>query len=281
MSEAAALPVVETPPATEANVAPALADTPSQDTEKVEAVAQKTYTEDEVKALKDAEGAKIRSKYERKLERQRIEAETRQKVQQEQAAQKTELPTNNEPTREQFENYEDYIEARATYRAELKAAELVDKKLNEKEQTERSAREAVQNRTISEHWTKREAAFTESADDYEDLVVPFVQEEMQQIDLTTRRAIVESDLGPNILYYLAKNPDEFERIADLSPLRQIAEIGKLEDKVAKPPAKKASNAPDPIKPVGTKASVEVSPENMTDKQFAEWRRSQIRARNSH
>jgi hypothetical protein len=259
----------------------AIPEVPVETTETPAPATEETQVEQESEEKKQG-------KFQRRLDRQktaRIVAETEARILREQlaAVQKSPAtePTGTEPTRDQFENYEDYIEARATYRAELKAAELVDKKLNEKEQTERSAREAVQHRTISEHWTKREAAFTESADDYEDLVVPFVQEEMQQIDLTTRRAIVESDLGPNILYYLAKNPDEFERIADLSPLRQIAEIGKLEDKVAKPPAKKASNAPDPIKPVGTKATVEVSPENMTDKQFAEWRRAQIRARNSH
>ena len=67
--------------------------------------------------------------------------------------------------------------------------------------------------------------------------------------------IAASEIGPEIAYYLGSNPDEARRIAALPALRQAAEIGKIEAKlVDNPPAAKVSSAPNPIKPVGSRAS---------------------------
>lgn len=54
-------------------------------------------------------------------------------------------------------------------------------------------------------------------------------------------------------YYLGKNPKEAKRIAALSPVKQIAEIARLADKIeAKRQSQvtRPSAAPEPIKPVG-------------------------------
>jgi hypothetical protein len=73
-----------------------------------------------------------------------------------------------------------------------------------------------------------------------------------QISQPVTELIFESDVGPAIAYYLAENEEETERINRLSPARQLAEIGKLEAKLAAPVAKekkKVSQAPAPVKPV--------------------------------
>lgn len=63
--------------------------------------------------------------------------------------------------------------------------------------------------------------------------------------------IDDDDVRTETAYFLASNQKEVRRISRLSPLRQAAEVGKLEAKIAsKPPPKKASKAPKPIKPVG-------------------------------
>lgn len=73
-------------------------------------------------------------------------------------------------------------------------------------------------------------------------------------------AIVTSEKGPEIAYQLAKNPDEARRIAALSPVRQIAELGKIEAAIEakasadqsadkKPPAEKKP-LPKPAANVG-------------------------------
>lgn len=63
-------------------------------------------------------------------------------------------------------------------------------------------------------------------------------------------ALIDSDIAPVLMKYMADNPDEVERIAKLSASRQAAELGKLEAKLADSPApKKVSSAPAPINPL--------------------------------
>jgi len=61
-------------------------------------------------------------------------------------------------------------------------------------------------------------------------------------------AIRESDVGPKVVAHLTSNPDEADRIAKLTPARQIAEIGKLEIKLSQVVQK--TTLPKPITPVG-------------------------------
>ena len=49
------------------------------------------------------------------------------------------------------------------------------------------------------------------------------------------QAIFETELEPQIAYYLATNPGEVERIAQLTPAGQVRAIAKLEDKLSAPP----------------------------------------------
>lgn len=63
-------------------------------------------------------------------------------------------------------------------------------------------------------------------------------------------AIQASEQGPDVLYWLGSNPKEAAKIANLPPILQAKEIGKIEATLAaNPPAKKMSGAPAPIKPV--------------------------------
>lgn len=68
-------------------------------------------------------------------------------------------------------------------------------------------------------------------------------------------AILESDIGPEIAYYLGSKPNEARRIADMSPFAQAKEIGRLEASLAaNPPAKRTSSAPPPIAPVTARSA---------------------------
>ena len=86
--------------------------------------------------------------------------------------------------------------------------------------------------------------------------------------------IAESELGPLIGYHLAKHPEELERLSKLSPIRAVAELGKLETKLETKaaPAEKPraevppiSRAPSPIAPLDTggTAAVTKDPANMS------------------
>ena len=74
-----------------------------------------------------------------------------------------------------------------------------------------------------------------------------------------RDAILESDVGPKILYHLAENPEIAEKLSSLSTASALREIGKLEarfEKVEAPAAKavSVSKAPAPIAPLKAKGS---------------------------
>jgi len=66
--------------------------------------------------------------------------------------------------------------------------------------------------------------------------------------------IQNSDVGPDIAYYLGANAKEAERISQLSPFLQAKEIGRIEAKLgSEPPAKRTTSAPAPITPVTSRA----------------------------
>lgn len=84
--------------------------------------------------------------------------------------------------------------------------------------------------------------------------------------------IVDSDEAAKIIHYLGNDLDEAARIVSLPPVRMAREITKLEAKLADQ-SKKISNAPDPIKPIGGSSKNTKSPGQMSDEEYAKWRKS--------
>jgi hypothetical protein len=69
------------------------------------------------------------------------------------------------------------------------------------------------------------------------------------------QTIRESDIGPDVAYYLGTNPKEAARISKLSPASQIKEVGKIEIRLeSNPSVKKTTNAPAPIAPVSARST---------------------------
>ena len=100
-----------------------------------------------------------------------------------------------------------------------------------------------------------------------------------------RDAILESEVGPKILYHFAKNPDEAERIGKLSVAKALKELGKLEATLQTNPVKTGKNpvsqvskevkpAVEPISPLrGANAPVEpaVGSDGKFKGSYAEWK----------
>lgn len=92
---------------------------------------------------------------------------------------------------------------------------------------------------------------------------------------------LDSEHGARIAYHLAKNEDEYEKVLNMSPVRRIAYLGKLEDKLAKPAPvqqKQVSKAPAKLADVKPGGSVKPPPtgaERFQSKAaWKEWRASQ-------
>ena len=140
------------------------------------------------------------------------------------------------PPADQFESPEAYAEALALQKAE----ELVAQREAAKRQTQ-----------VLDSYHEREEDARSKYDDFEQVAynraVPITQ--------TMAEAIRESEVGPDVAYYLGTNIDEASRISKLSIASQAREIGKIEAKLAAaPPVKKTSSAPAPITPVTPRSS---------------------------
>ena len=199
--------------------------------------------------------AKRQSKFQRRLDRQksaRVAAETELRLTKERLAQleaqKAPTQDTGEPKREDFQDYEAYLRAVTKHDAAAETSKALKAEREANQSRERRERDATGQDKLAKSWTERETAYQAEKKDYLEAVTPYVEEDLGHLSDGARRAIIESDLGPQLLHHLATNPDDHERIADLSPVRQVAELGKLEVTM-KPVAKKASNAPAPITPV--------------------------------
>jgi len=78
-----------------------------------------------------------------------------------------------------------------------------------------------------------------------------------------------------LLYHLGKNPELASELADLSPAKLAKRLDRIELDLTTP---KQSKAPTPLTPVNPRGSSSKDPSNMTDREFANWRREQIKSR---
>jgi hypothetical protein len=239
-------PAVEAP-ATEPSVAPESTDTPTDEPAKEEAAAPKVFTEEEVQAQINAKAAEIRNRYERKLEKARIEAETRAKVMQEVAAKQE---VQDAPREEDFADYSDYLKAVARYEVKQELAQEREQQRNQeaqRSQQSEQARKAELEEALMEKGVNKYPDFEEVAESTGELL----RTKGLKFSQAMLGALLEADNSQDIVYHLGKSPEEAERIARLPAYAQAKEIGKLEEKLSTPPKKSISKAPEPITPVST------------------------------
>lgn len=166
-----------------------------------------------------------------------------------------------EPKIEDFEDAKDYIKAAAKYAIqEEKKAEAAERS----REAEAKVLEAKSN-----SWAERQSSVRESISDYDEVV--------SGADLPVsnhvRDALLDSEKGPELVYHFAKNPDVLDRLNSLPERQAAMEIGRLEARLTTPEAapKPISNAPPPIKPVGSgRTNASRDPEQMSPGELKTW-----------
>jgi len=228
-----------------------VAETPEQQAAKQESRRQKAAR----RAAADLAAART----EARIYREQLEAkEAKQAV-------STEQP---EPRREDFPDDYQYIRAVNAYDTKkMLDAEKAERKATEGKQAQ--SRQSEASEKIAKAWEDREKSFAATAKDYHEVVGEFAEEGLHKLSMQFRTAIVESEAGPALLHYLAKNEEVADRIAALSPTRQIIELGKLEDKVSKP-ATRTTNAPAPTRPVSASSGGNKDIAKMSPMEFRAW-----------
>jgi hypothetical protein len=172
-----------------------------------------------------------------------------------------------------------------------------DRKLEERQQEAQQARAAAVQEQLIDDWQRRLDLAKADLADFDEVVGK------SEIDMPNHLyfAIVESDVGPQLAYYFAKNPDEARLLKGMSPTAALRTLGKLEDRLLaeqataimspekKDPAPAAaasaqktpevSKAPPPIDPLRDASTpVEKPTSQMTFQEYKAHRAAQQAAR---
>lgn len=148
----------------------------------------------------------------------------------------------------------------------------------------------------AQEYFDKEVAFAAEVDDYEE-VTQVAKGTLQQTRGPGVRALagalLDSERGPELLYYLGQNPDEAKRIAQLLPTRAVMALGQLEAQLAEqeeenqgkteatpPLVTRAPKPPVPVKkPSGGKVAHASDPEThhqLSDDEWAKKRAEEMR-----
>jgi hypothetical protein len=161
----------------------------------------------------------------------------------EQQRQPQAINVDQEPQPSQFSDAFEYAKALAEFSTE--------RALAERDRQVAQAREQEAQQKIIQSWAQKVQEAKAELPDFDDLVAS----SDVVVNNAVRYAILESDVGPKILYHLAENNDLAKKIASLSPNAALREIGRLEARFeAKPDTKQTapvvrSKAPAPIQPI--------------------------------
>lgn len=118
---------------------------------------------------------------------------------------------------------------------------------------------------VEREWNDRRAEFMADNPDFSEVV----ERDDLQISTPMAQAILESDIGPAVSYWLGKNPEESARIAALEPMQAFKAIGRIEARLsAEPSAPAPRPKPEPIKPVGSRGNA--GPKSAADESMEEY-----------
>ncbi len=185
-------------------------------------------------------------------------------------------PAIQEPlkTLEDFEfdeaKHRTYLDERTATIAENAAASAVGK-----------VQTQIESGQVEQGFRARETAFESTVDDYADAV--YGLDANGQMKWSASDAMSDelklSEIGPEMAYHLAKNPEIASEIAQLTPRETVRRMTLLEADLKSERAKTSktvTDAPDPPPkiPAGDKG-LEKDPSDMSDKEFAKWRGKQI------
>ena len=182
-------------------------------------------------------------------EKEALEARLREYEERVVPQQKTEEdPIGAEPRAEQFDDAFEYAKALAEWSAEKALYERVQQEANRKIEEERQK--------VLKTWSEKLEKAKPSLPDFDEIL------ESTQVVVSNevRDAIIESDVGPEILYHLASlDGEEAERFQNLPVTKALREIGKLEarfekqqaveEKPISKPVVQKSKAPAPLSPL--------------------------------
>jgi hypothetical protein len=170
-----------------------------------------------------------------------------------------ESPIGREPRADQFDDAFEYAKALAEWSAEKALYDRDQQDLNRKAEEERQI--------VLKTWSEKLQKAKPNLADFDEIV----NSTQVVVSNEVRDAIIESDVGPEILYHLASlDGEEAERFQALPMAKALREIGKLEARFEKQeiaeetavrskPVVQKSKAPAPLSPIRATGSAMENP----------------------
>jgi len=182
-------------------------------------------------------------------------------------------PENNQkPSPDNFKDAFEYAEALAEWSAE--------QALVRREQEIKLKEAETQKQKVIQTWQQKLEVTKAEYPDYDDMV----SSSSVKVNDTIRDAILESDVGPRILYELASDDEIAEKLSTMSTASALKLIGKLEAQFEKTeePAKAEkktvaakSKAPEPIRPLRSTGGVADVGMDGNDMSYQQWKAARM------
>jgi hypothetical protein len=171
--------------------------------------------------------------------------------------------TNAEPKEADFNDWSDFIAAKAVWASERSHTTRQTKAM----QAERDSMQAESAAMRRAAWTEQVEAAKAVYADFE--AVAFAGD--VPLSKTMEDVILSSNQGADVAYFLGVNRSEAARISRMQPLDAARALGRIEAKISAPPARTSTKAPAPIRPVNPRGgTAEASPDRMTTAQYEKW-----------
>lgn len=185
---------------------------------------------------------------------------------------KQSVESEGKPKADDFDSYTEYLEALSDWKLDQREskAKKESESLKQKEQFEK----------LAKSFDEKVESFKKTHPDFQDAI-----DEVSHIvpSQSLAGAILNSELGPQIAYELAKNPNELNRINSMTPALLFKEIGKIEARIEsrqqQPKTKTLTTAPKPISPVSGGSSTVTKSLSDPDISFAEYEKIRLQQLN--
>jgi hypothetical protein len=155
---------------------------------------------------------------------------------------------SGEPTRDQFADYEDFVTARAEYRAEQKAQAIIEKFSQEQEEKKSSSERESAAKSAEQKFLERRDAIEKTIPDFKEIV----EDWEPNLPDNVAKLITRMVDGPLIAYNMAKNPELEKQFRDQPEELHGILLGQLSASLKSP--QKVTSAPAPGRPVAGKPS---------------------------
>tara|TARA_R110000824_G_scaffold75214_1_gene190933 strand:+ start:69 stop:926 length:858 start_codon:yes stop_codon:yes gene_type:complete len=224
------------------------------------------------------EKQKNRNSYQQRisqLARQKNEANTRVQELEQQNQYLSEQINQVQQPLDQFPELQDYDfdqsqyqQAVIQYNAQLNA-QTVQQAMGQQQQAQLNHLNA-QKQVISEESFKEKSK--DFALDFPDYETKITAPNFQQSDFVARAIVNDFDNGPAVAYWLASNPQQAQRVNQMSQLEAMKALTVVSTalSIAKRPVK-TTNAPAPSKSVTPRGKVSKDPDKMSPTEYAKYR----------